>query len=199
MPDYLAYLRERFLAAKDSMFEARWIDSLDSLLEEYDQVVHCTGWQAIYTVPAELSGPKPMRLLAGHVTRVPMIEGQPLVSLHRGAFRNTSLYIVPRFGSEADMICGGTAIVTEPPANRDVSLSGDTEICQSIIDRCRAFEPRLESVTPHENLLGLRPVRFAVRIERDESEPKIIHNYGHGGAGLTLSWGSADEVLKLIQ
>ncbi|MEZ6091387.1 MAG: FAD-dependent oxidoreductase [Pirellulaceae bacterium] len=199
MPDYLAYLKDRFLRSAASRFEVRWVDSLETLLHDFGTVVHCTGWQAIYTVPEERQGSRPMRLLAGHVSRVPLLEGHPLVSLHRGPFREMSLYIVPRRGSENDMICGGTAIDTTFPEDRDVQLRGDTEICQTIMERCRAFEPRLIDVEVRENLLGLRPVRHAVRIESDPAQPRIIHNYGHGGAGLTLSWGSADRVLELMR
>lgn len=198
MPDYLAFLKNRFMSMSASRFENRWVDSIAGLLENYENVVHCTGWQAVYMVPEERKGAQPMRLLAGHVARVPLIAGHPLVSLHRGPFRNTSLYIVPRRGSEQDMICGGTAIETEPPDNRDVQLEGDGEICRSIMERCRAFEPRLNNVDVYEDLLGLRPVRHAVRLEHDAANPRIIHNYGHGGAGLTLSWGSADRVLQMI-
>ncbi len=48
---------------------------------------------------------------------------------------------------------------------------------------------------------GLRPFRrsgFVVRSER-LGDKTVVHNYGHGGAGVTLSWGTAslavDEVL----
>ena len=198
MPDYLAYLKNRFMSMSSSRFEIRWVDSLEDLLKNYEIVVHCTGWQAIFTVPEERHGPQPMRLLAGHVSRVPLIAGHPLVSLHRGPFRNTSLYIVPRRGSEQDMICGGTAIETVPPDDRDVDLRGDAEICKKIMERCRGFEPRLNNIQVYEDLLGLRPVRHCVRLECDPGNPRIIHNYGHGGAGLTLSWGSADRVLELL-
>jgi D-amino-acid oxidase len=38
-----------------------------------------------------------------------------------------------------------------------------------------------------------------VRLERDRSrdDRTIIHNYGHGGSGFTLSWGCAREALDL--
>ncbi|MCG8466618.1 MAG: FAD-dependent oxidoreductase [Gemmatimonadetes bacterium] len=43
-------------------------------------------------------------------------------------------------------------------------------------------------------LVGLRPYRpggFVLRTERLDDKP-VIHNYGHGGGGITLSWGTAD-------
>ena len=44
---------------------------------------------------------------------------------------------------------------------------------------------------------GLRPFRAeSVRLEH-VSGTAIIHNYGHGGAGVTFSWGCAGEVAEL--
>src|SRR5258705_10263626 len=52
-------------------------------------------------------------------------------------------------------------------------------------------------------IVGLRPFRpsgFVVRGEKLDSKT-VIHNYGHGGAGITLSWGTAqlavEEAAKL--
>jgi len=47
---------------------------------------------------------------------------------------------------------------------------------------------------------GLRPVRSTVRVEAERISPDrlLVHNYGHGGAGITLSWGCATEVVRLI-
>jgi D-amino-acid oxidase len=47
--------------------------------------------------------------------------------------------------------------------------------------------------------VGLRPSRKEVRLEAEViSGRKVIHNYGHGGAGVTLSWGCADEVARML-
>lgn len=51
---------------------------------------------------------------------------------------------------------------------------------------------------------GYRPVRDpdgeGVRIEREAVDGRpVVHNYGHGGAGVTLSWGSAAEVGSLVR
>ena len=47
---------------------------------------------------------------------------------------------------------------------------------------------------------GLRPYRSGtVRIEAEQlGQQTIIHHYGHGGAGFTLSWGTADEAADLL-
>ncbi len=49
------------------------------------------------------------------------------------------------------------------------------------------------------HIVGLRPGRDAVRLEAEPmGEGLVVHNYGHGGAGITLSWGCAEEVAELI-
>ena len=51
--------------------------------------------------------------------------------------------------------------------------------------------------------VGLRPARPAVRLEavpHPDGEPGgVVHCYGHGGAGVTLSWGCADDVLVAVE
>jgi D-amino-acid oxidase len=48
---------------------------------------------------------------------------------------------------------------------------------------------------------GLRPYRpsgFVVRAEKRDDKT-VVHNYGHGGGGISLSWGSAALAVELIQ
>jgi D-amino-acid oxidase len=47
--------------------------------------------------------------------------------------------------------------------------------------------------------VGLRPARPTVRLaaEPGDGGPLIVHNYGHGGGGITLSWGCAREAAAL--
>ena len=50
-------------------------------------------------------------------------------------------------------------------------------------------------------VVGLRPYRpegFVVAAERI-GEKFLVHNYGHGGAGITLSWGTASLGLDLVR
>lgn len=47
---------------------------------------------------------------------------------------------------------------------------------------------------------GLRPVRDTLRFEEEViEETRIVHCYGHGGAGVTVSWGCADDVAKIFR
>ena len=55
--------------------------------------------------------------------------------------------------------------------------------------------PELATATVVRHQVGLRPARPTVRLERDGH---VVHCYGHGGAGVTLSWGCADEVVELV-
>jgi glycine/D-amino acid oxidase-like deaminating enzyme len=48
-------------------------------------------------------------------------------------------------------------------------------------------------------IVGLRPFRDAGFVVREESlgTRRLIHNYGHGGAGITLSWGTSKLATEL--
>ncbi|MDZ7689461.1 MAG: FAD-dependent oxidoreductase [Halobacteriales archaeon] len=56
------------------------------------------------------------------------------------------------------------------------------------------------SPLPKRGRAGYRPYRRGgVRIEKETYDGKeVVHNYGHGGAGVTLSWYSANRVYNLL-
>lgn len=100
-------------------------------------------------------------------------------------------YAVPR-GDH--IVLGGTA------SEHDDDLRTRPEEVDAIVRRCAALDPRLRSAARQRTVVGLRPGRHEVRLERDPASGRvIIHNYGHGGAGVTLSWGCAHEVVRLLE
>ena len=75
--------------------------------------------------------------------------------------------------------------------------------------RCEKFLPELKNAKLDPNYpmaQGLRPFRGTnIRVERelrplaDSTKPsRIVHSYGHGGAGWSLSFGCASDVLHLL-
>ncbi len=71
-----------------------------------------------------------------------------------------------------------------------------------ILRRGVALEERLSGVQVLEDkVVGLRPGRPTIRLEAEllSGDGLCVHNYGHGGAGVTLSWGGAEEALELIR
>ena len=69
--------------------------------------------------------------------------------------------------------------------------------------------PQLPTPTFHFNepikcVAGIRPYRrhsFRLERERVPSQPSkfLVHNYGHGGAGISLSWGVATKVRDMVK
>jgi glycine/D-amino acid oxidase-like deaminating enzyme len=79
------------------------------------------------------------------------------------------------------------------------SLEQNTEDHDFILNKCASIIPELKDAEIIEDLVGLRPGRTEVRLEKEErGGVDLIHNYGHGGSGVTLSWGCADEVVELV-
>jgi D-amino-acid oxidase len=78
--------------------------------------------------------------------------------------------------------------------------TADTTTAVAIQQRCARIEPAIAGARVLDHRVGIRPHRSEVRLERTTvpSGP-VVHNYGHGGAGVTMSWGCAEAVRDLVQ
>ena len=184
MPVYLSYLMDRFAASGGSV-QRRTLSSLDEVAGEARVVVNCVGLGA-----RDLVGDASMQPIRGQIVRVrnPGLERFVLDEENPKGVT----YIVPR---SHDCILGGTA------EENEWDLEPDPETAEAILHRCAQLEPELQGVEVLEHKVGLRPGRPAIRLERgkDLGDVPLIHNYGHGGSGITLSWGCAQEVLELVR
>jgi len=99
-------------------------------------------------------------------------------------------YSIPR---RAEVVLGGCA----EPCPDDRTTTTTRAMTDSILSRAAAMG--LEPGAVLRESAGLRPYRPTVRLERDPANPKIIHNYGHGGAGYTLCRGCAEDVATTIR
>lgn len=79
-------------------------------------------------------------------------------------------------------------------------LEPDLDTARSIIERCAAIDPRVAGAPVRAHRVGLRPTRPIIRCEADPAVTsyRLLHNYGHGGAGVSLSWGCAGEMRSLL-
>jgi D-amino-acid oxidase len=95
-------------------------------------------------------------------------------------------YVVPR---SRDIVLGGT------DQHGEWSRTPDPATAEDIVARAARLVPEVADAKVRQHRVGLRPARPSVRVERDGD---VVHCYGQGGAGVTLSWGCADEVVSLI-
>ncbi len=171
MPRYL-----RWLAAQVEMLGGTITRlSLSVLPPGGDLVVNASGLGA--------------RLLGGDSSLAP-VAGQVLhveqVGLTRWWLDGAGpTYVVPR---SRDIVVGGSA------GDGEWSRTPSPEVAEAILQRAGRLVPELLGATVLRHKVGLRPARPSVRLER---RGRVIHCYGHGGAGVTLSWGCADEVVDL--
>src|SRR6266487_495976 len=181
MPTYLQYLHDRFVD-EGGKLEQRVVGSLAEAVAEAPIVVNCTGFGAHDLVPDRSLPATPAQLV---VTQHPGID--EFFAEHDESAE--PIYILPQ---RDRVVLGGSA------ERQRTDMVPDARISTAIQRRCAVVMPRLRDARVVHERVGLRPTRPRVRVERAAvGRRHVIHNYGHGGGGVTLSWGCAREVLAL--
>jgi D-amino-acid oxidase len=177
---YLDYLASRFLTTGGSITANVSFEKLEDVSDEFALVINCAGIGA-----RELVHDVDLEPHRGQVAIVPKVAGLSCAVVCDDA---PLMYAIPRTN---DCVFGGTN-----------ELSDDRNIDPAVTSRIVAECSRVLNIGNPVVLAGragLRPFRKSgVRLERDRLHDgrTVIHNYGHGGAGFTLSWGCAREILQ---
>ncbi|MEU9956530.1 FAD-dependent oxidoreductase [Streptomyces sp. NPDC050982] len=177
MPVQLRWLRERFQRAGGTV-EVRAVTDLAEAESAAPVVVNCTGLGARELVPDPAVRPVRGQLV---IVENPGVRSW-LVSTD--AVAGTTTYLFPQ---PDRLVLGGTTDEDE------WSLTPDPAVAARIVERCARLRPAVAGARVLDHRVGLRPVRPAVRLEREvrAGGGVLVHNYGHGGAGVTVAWGCA--------
>jgi glycine/D-amino acid oxidase-like deaminating enzyme len=170
---------------------------LSSYDVDFAAVINCAGLGARELVKDESIYP-----IRGHVLRVKA----PWVRFHVEAEQRGSpdmpAYIIPNSDT---VVLGGTK-----GHKGDEDLIPRKEDRDAILARCTAAIPSLAGAEVVDEWVGLRPGRPSVRLELEifdkysskrssgDMPPFVVHNYGHGGSGLTLAWGCAGDAVDVL-
>ena len=184
MPIYLPWLLARVTDAGAAVVSER-VESLSELeVFKPDVIVNAAGLAA-----GALVGDASTYPVRGQIVRV--ANPGLTLSVRDEGHPGGRAYVHPR---TTDCILGGTLDVGEWDTSPDL---GKTE---AILARCADIVPELANARPLETIVGLRPGRPEVRLELDTSllSLPVVHNYGHGGSGITIGWGCAENVLAIV-
>ncbi|WP_338763945.1 FAD-dependent oxidoreductase [Nocardia vulneris] len=182
LPRYLDYLTDR-LSAAGIEIEQRRVRDLGEATAAAPVVVNCTGVAA-----GKLVGD----------AEVQPVRGQHVILRNPGL---TDFYV--EFVEEPEwtgifphgerLILGGA----RHPGRW--SLDPDPELAERILRRAIEVDARLADAEVVGHEVGLRPGRTAARLDEEQlGGARVVHNYGHDGMGVSLSWGSAREVVRLL-
>lgn len=191
VPVYLQYLLERFDVGGKRVQRAR-LDSLDDVLDEKVIVVNASGVQARTLVPDPSVEPS-----LGQVVRIARGDIDHFVVDEMST--GQASYVVPR---SDDCILG---TIDRPWSVEEQGYEPpppDTAELHDIVARCSDLDCRVAGAEILDSYCGIRPNRAQVCVEVDaprwEMGQRVVHNYGHGGSGVTLSWGSATDAVSLV-
>lgn len=179
---YLPWMTKKF-EAKGGKVHSRTVNSLNEASNWCDILVNCTGLNA--------------GKLAKDIKILP-IRGQTIkvkAPWIKHFYYGNENYIIPSIDS---VLMGGI----KQFGNRNPNV--DPHDRAVILNGCTRLVPSLRNVDIKEEWVGLRPFRQPVRVEMEllncaGKQLKVVHNYGHGGHGVTLSWGTAKQAASMVE
>lgn len=183
MPRYLQRLADR-LDELGVRIERGAVGSLADPALRAGVIVNCTGSGARELVPD--SDVHPVR------GQLVIVQNPGIVDFFADYDEDTAepTYILPQ-GDRA--ILGGSV----EPENHDPRM--DPRIARGILERCSGVQPALDGVRVLGHRVGFRPGRTQIRLEAAKAGAnRVIHNYGHGGSGVSVCWGCASYVRTLL-
>jgi D-amino-acid oxidase len=157
---------------------------IDLSAERGDVIVNCTGLAA-----RELATDDTLYPLFGQIVIAECGAADLSITITDHRDPDRIFYIIPRRG---ELVLGGCSLPYPPGAPPAI----DPDVTTRILGHARSLGIPIGAMRTER--VGLRPYRLEVRLERDRDDPRIIHNYGHGGAGFTLCRGCAEEVVALV-
>ena len=175
---YMSWMMKR-LEILGVKFVQRKVKNLDEFIDQgYDAVINCAGLGNHEIIANDKNEMYPIR---GQVLRVkaPWIKNV--------WFYGTT-YLIPNVDS---VVVGGTA------QKGDWSTVPSIQDTEKIMNDACALFPSLRNAPVESVWAGLRPGRTPLRLETEmiKSSLPVIHNYGHGGSGVTIAMGCAHEVV----
>jgi len=176
---YLDYLADRFQKAGGKINGNIRFENLDDV--KGDLVINCAGIGA-----RELAHDVDLEPHRGQVVLVPKMENLECAIV---CDDDPLMYVIPR---ASDCLFGGTNEVSD-------NLNPDPATTKAIVSEC-ACVLKIDNPRVVRERVGLRPFRKSgVRLEKEKLSDgrTVIHNYGHGGSGFTLSWGCAENAFDL--
>lgn len=182
---YLPYLMEQF-QKKGGHIQKRKLSSLEELAGQYDVVVNCTGVGSI-----DLVNDKKLVPNRGHVIKVKA----PWMKHFVYTGDDYCCYVIP--GHELVTI-GGTR------TSNDMDINVRPEDTKTILENAYKIVPSLKNAPVVFEWIGFRPHREPLRVEAEvlkfsSGNLQVVHNYGHGAEGISLSWGTGTHAARLVK
>jgi D-amino-acid oxidase len=162
--------------------EARTVRDLAG--EAGDAVINCTGLGA-----RELVGDPLLQPLLGQIAIAERGGVDATVAITDDRDPERIFYVIPR---RDELVLGGCSLPV--PYGDEPAI--DPRITARILAHAHRLDISVGAVRAER--VGLRPYRAEVRLERDPNHRRVVHNYGHGGAGFTLCRGCAEDVAALL-